>query len=61
MPSHACPIVDCDYSTGDVDPVVAAALLIVHNNTHVEAAAPPPHCQAEGTKIIKTFHLFGVV
>jgi len=32
MPSINCPIADCDYSTGDVEPAIAAALLNVHNN-----------------------------
>jgi len=51
MPSHACPIVDCDYSTGDVDPAVAAALLIVHNNTHVGAAAPQHTAKQKAPKL----------
>ena len=40
MPSIDCPIGGCTYSTGDVDPAIAAALLTVHNNIHVGAAAP---------------------
>ena len=35
----------CTFSTGDIDPAVAAALLIVHNNVHT-AAAPPTRQKA---------------
>ena len=30
MPDIQCPVVGCDYSTGDVDSVVVAALLNAH-------------------------------
>ena len=51
MPSIACPIADCDYSTGDVDPAVAAALLTVHNNIHVGAAAPHHTAKQKAPKL----------
>ena len=37
MPAIQCPIADCIYITQDVDAVVAAALLGIHNNVHVSA------------------------
>ena len=40
MPVVLCPIDGCDYRTDDVDPGLAAALLTVHNNAHVNAPAP---------------------
>lgn len=40
MPVIQCPIIGCDYQTDDVDPAVAAALLMVHNNAHLNAPAP---------------------
>ena len=51
MPSIACPIADCEYATGDVDPVIAAAaLLTVHNNIHIGAAAPH-HAKQKAPKL----------
>ena len=40
MPIIQCPIVDCDYVTDDVDASIAAALLIVHNSSHMAATRP---------------------
>ena len=40
MPTIQCPIPDCGYNTGEVEAAIAAALLLVHNNTHVAAPAP---------------------
>ena len=43
MPAIACPIDGCGYVTDDVDAAVAAALLMVQNNVHMNApqqAAP---------------------
>ena len=37
MPDNNCPIESYAYATGDVDPEVAAALLIIHNNVHTAA------------------------
>lgn len=37
MPVIRCPISNCEYSTEDVDPAIAAALLMVHNNVHSTA------------------------
>ena len=35
-----CPIPTCDYATDDVDNGVAVAMLTIHNNIHVQPAAP---------------------
>ena len=35
MPVIRCPIADCEYATDDVEPAIAAALLVIHNNVHV--------------------------
>ena len=40
MPSIDCPIAGCGYSTENVDPAIAAALLTVNNNDHTGAASP---------------------
>jgi len=40
MPVIACPIDGCAYTIEDVEAVVAAALLTVHNNVHVSAPSP---------------------
>ena len=37
MPVIACPINGCAYVTDDVDAAIAAALLTVHNNVHMNA------------------------
>jgi len=39
MPTIACPYPDCSFVTDDVDAVVAAVLLTIHNNTHVNPTA----------------------
>ena len=38
MPIIQCPIQGCTYATEDVDPAVAAALLVLHNNEHALAS-----------------------
>ena len=47
MPQIQCPIRGRNYTTDDVDPAVAAALLIVRNNVHSVATgtalAPVKH------------------
>lgn len=53
MPSIDCPIEDCPYSTGDVDPAVAAALLTVHNNVHIGAAAPTMASKQKAPKLAR--------
>ena len=45
MPSIDCPIEGCQYSTGDVDPQVAATLLNLHCKDHTGVAAPPANRQ----------------
>ena len=37
MPAIQCPVATCNYSTGDVEPATAAALLILHNHDHTAA------------------------
>ena len=32
-----CPLENCKYETPDVDASVAASLLIIHNNVHINA------------------------
>ena len=57
MPAIACPINGCEYLTDDVDAAVAAALLLVHNNVHLNAPqqvvpkqrAPKPKIQRPTT------------
>ena len=39
MPAIACPYPACIFVTDDVDAVVAAALLTIHNNTHANAGS----------------------
>lgn len=45
MPAIGCPYPDCTFVTDDVDAVVAAALLTIHNNTHVNSG--PTTAQAD--------------
>lgn len=40
MQSIDCPIPDCLYSAGDIDPAFATAHITVYNNVHIEVAAP---------------------
>lgn len=42
MPVIQCPIDSCAHNTGEVDPAVAAALLMVHINVHIAAAGSAP-------------------
>ena len=35
MPIIQCPMPECQYVTDDVDAGIAAALLMVHNNVHI--------------------------
>ena len=50
MPRIACPLPNCDYTTDDVEPVLAAALLNIHSSAHAggershsgSSARPPP-------------------
>ena len=37
MPVIECPLQSCTYKTPDVDASVAASLLIIHNNVHINA------------------------
>ena len=37
MPDYKCPIEECPFSTGDLDPAVGAAMLMIHNNIHISA------------------------
>ena len=37
MPVIKCPLESCTYKTPDVDAAVAASLLIIHNNVHINA------------------------
>ena len=53
MPSIDCRIADCPYSTDDIDPPVAAALLTVHNNVHIGAAAPPTWTKQKAPKLTR--------
>ena len=38
MPNINCPIVGCEYATGEVEASIAAALLMVHGNVHKSEA-----------------------
>ena len=53
MPAIGCPYPDCTFVTDDVDPVVAAALLTIHNNTHVNTGhtAAPADTRQKAPKI----------
>ena len=53
MPAIGCPYPDCAFVTDDVDAVVAAALLTIHNNTHVNTgnAAAPADTRQKAPKI----------
>ncbi|XP_066936345.1 uncharacterized protein [Clytia hemisphaerica] len=51
MPVIQCPINGCDYQTDDVDPAIAAALLTVHNNVHVNAPAQTRAAPSKAPKI----------
>ena len=42
MPVIQCPVGDCTYETDDINAGVAAALLILHNNTHIAANQHAP-------------------
>ena len=53
MPSINCPIDNCPYSTGEVDPAVAAALLTVHNNVHIGVAAQPTAAKQKAPKLAR--------
>jgi len=53
MPSIDCPIASCSYSTGDVEPAIAAALLTVHNNVHIGAAAPAAATKQKAPKLTR--------
>ena len=46
MPVINFPVEGCAYVTGDVDPDIAAALLMVNNNVHTTAATPPTRQKA---------------
>ena len=63
MPVIKCPLESCTYETPDVDASVAASLLIIHNNVHINASSSKPKppkmnrlrmgtdCNEEGWKI----------
>ena len=40
-----CPLESCTYETPDVDASVAASLLIIHNNVHINANSSKPKPQ----------------
>ena len=42
MPVINCPPESCTYATLDVDASVAAYLLIIHNNVHINANSSKP-------------------
>ena len=42
MPVIKCPLESCTYETPDVDASVAATLLIIHNNVHINASYSKP-------------------
>ena len=39
MPVFNCPLDGCTYATDDIDAAVAASMLIIHNNVHVNESA----------------------
>jgi len=39
MPVINCPLEGCTYATPDVDAAIAASLLIIHNNVHLNGNA----------------------
>ena len=44
----------CDYSTKDVEAVIAAALLTVHNSIHAgPASVPVAHNQQKAPKLVR--------
>ena len=42
MPVIKCPLECCTYETPDVDASVAASLLFIHNNVHINANSSKP-------------------
>ena len=50
MPQIQCPIRGCNYTTDDVNPAVAAALLMIHNNVHSVAS----HMYSPGSRETKS-------
>ena len=42
MPVIKCPLESCTYKTPDVDALVAAFFLIIHNNVHINANSSKP-------------------
>ena len=42
MPVIKCPLESCTYETPDFDASVAASLLIIHNNVHINANSSKP-------------------
>ena len=51
MPDIQCPVVGCDYSTGDVDNIVVAALLNEHVAGSHSLNQPMPQHRARPPKV----------